>query len=102
MAEHLDSTNLVPFKRRRRNVYHLPDLRGEQEEQIVEEVDPTLRPDEQGYVRHYLSYADILLKGSEEMNRDSEHFKGASERRKVTDISESNGIRSKHSKNNAA
>ena len=61
MVDHLDSTNLVPFKKRR-NGYHLPGLQKEAEEQVVDEVDPELRPEEQGFVRHFLSYADILLR----------------------------------------
>ncbi len=60
MVDHLDSKNLVPFKRRR-NGYHLPGLQKEAEEQVIDEVDPELRPEEQGFVRHFLSYADILL-----------------------------------------
>lgn len=60
MSDHLDSTNLVPFKKRG-NGYHLPGLTKEPEEQIIDEVDPELRPEEQGYVRHYLGYADIFL-----------------------------------------
>ena len=61
MVDHLDSTNLVPFKRRR-NEYHLPGLQKQAEEQVIDEVDPELRPEEQGFVRHYLGYADVLLK----------------------------------------
>jgi hypothetical protein len=64
-VDHLDSKNLVPFKRRR-NGYHLPGLTKEVEEQVIDEVDPELRPDEQGYVRHYLGYADVMLKNAEE------------------------------------
>lgn len=63
--DHLDSKNLVPFKRRR-NGYHLPVLTKEIEEQVIDEVDPELRPEEQGYVRHYLAYADVMLKNAEE------------------------------------
>ncbi|HZS27367.1 MAG TPA: hypothetical protein VFB76_09045 [Candidatus Angelobacter sp.] len=64
MPDHLDSTKLMPFKRRRKNGYHLPGLAKEEEEQVIDEVDPELRPEEQGYVRHFLSYADILLKNA--------------------------------------
>lgn len=63
IVDHLDSKNLIPFKRRR-NGYHLPELAKEAEEQVIDEVDPELRADEQGYVRHYLAYADVLLKNS--------------------------------------
>ena len=63
--DHLDSKNLVPFKKRR-NGYHLPGLTKEAEEQVIDEVDPELRPEEQGFVRHFLAYADVLLKNTEE------------------------------------
>ena len=63
--DHLDSKNLVPFKKRR-NGYHLPGLTKEAEEQVIDEVDPELRPEEQGFVRHFLAYADVLLKKAEE------------------------------------
>jgi len=32
---------------------------------MIDEVDPALRPEEQGYVRHYLGYADIFLERAE-------------------------------------
>lgn len=64
MVEHLDSTKLVPFKKRG-DGYHLPGLTKEHDEQVIDEVDPELRPEEQGYVRHYLAYADIFLKNVE-------------------------------------
>jgi hypothetical protein len=60
MVDHLDSKNLVPFKKRR-NGYHLPGLQKEAEDQVIDEVDPELRPEEQGFVRHFLGYADVLL-----------------------------------------
>jgi hypothetical protein len=65
IVEHLDSKNLVPFKKRR-NGYHLPGLQKEAEEQVIDEVDPELRPEEQGYVRHYLAYADVMLKNPDQ------------------------------------
>ena len=71
MNDHLDSTNLVPFKKRG-NGYHLRGLAKEHDEQVIEEVDPELRPEEQGYVRHYLSYADILLKHAESEPQETE------------------------------
>jgi len=99
MTDHLDSTNLVPFKKRRRDGFHLPDLNGKQEEHIIDEVDPDLRPEEQGFVRHFLAYADILLRN----NRDTFTYpKGTSLRPKVTEISKQNGTKAKDPKNNAA
>lgn len=56
----------MPFKRKRQNGYHLPGLAKEEEQQIIDEVDPELRPEEQGYVRHFLAYADVLLKNATE------------------------------------
>jgi hypothetical protein len=64
-VDHLDSKNLIPFKKRR-NGYHLPGLTTEAEEQVINEVDPELRPEEQGFVRHFLAYADVLLKNAED------------------------------------
>lgn len=70
MADHLDSKSLVPFKRRR-NGYHLPGMAKEKDEQMVDQVDPDLRPEEQGYVRHYLAYADAMLAAYKEPNETS-------------------------------
>ena len=75
MADHLDSKSLVPFKKRR-NGYHLPGMGKEQDEQMIDHVDPDLRPEEQGYVRHYLAYADTMLASSKEepdKTFDSQH-----------------------------
>jgi hypothetical protein len=97
MADHLDSTKLMPFKRRRQNGYHLPGLAKEKDEQIIDEVDPKLRPDEQSYVRHYLGYADIMLNGARDAEIEeaeeyepSERDKAASNRDQMTEISEPN------------
>jgi hypothetical protein len=64
-SKHLDSKNLVPFKRRR-NGYRLPVLTREEGEKIIDDVDPELRPEEQSFVRHYLGYADVMLKSADE------------------------------------
>jgi hypothetical protein len=64
IVKHLDSKNLVPF-RKRNNGFRLVGTSSEEEEQMVQEVDPKLRPDEHSYVRHYLSRADTLLNGTE-------------------------------------
>jgi len=69
MVDHLDSKNLVPFKRRR-NAYHLPGLQKEAEEQLIDEVDPELRPEEQGFVRHFLGYADVFLNHANAMSEE--------------------------------
>jgi hypothetical protein len=65
MADHLGSKSLVPFKKHR-NGYRLPGMAKEQDEQMVDQVDPDLRPDEQGYIRHYLAYADTMLASCKE------------------------------------
>lgn len=43
----------------------MPGLAKQAEDQVIEEVDPELKPEEQGYVRHYLGYADVMLKKAE-------------------------------------
>jgi len=102
MTEHLDSANLVPFKRHD-DGYQLPDLLKEQEQQTIEELDPGLRPEEQGYVRHYLAYADILLRNTNGLELEpSEHAPAVSRGHKMTEIPASSGTGSPDLKNNAA
>lgn len=60
MVDHLDSKNFVPFSRRR-DGFRLSGIRKDREEEMLEHVDPDLRPEDQGVVRRYLNYADILL-----------------------------------------
>lgn len=60
MVDHLDSKNFVPFSRRR-DGFRMPGMRKDREEEMLEQVDPDLRPEDQGVVRRYLNYADILL-----------------------------------------
>jgi hypothetical protein len=83
MVDHLDSNNLVPFKRRR-NGYHLPGLQKEAEDQIIDEVDPELRPEEQSFVRHLLGYADILLNNASA--REQPEDESLNESSNVTEI----------------
>jgi len=71
MAEHLRSKNLVPFKRKT-NEYRLPLMGKEREEEMIDQVDPDLRPEEQGYVRHFLAYADTFLRTAKEEAPDAE------------------------------
>lgn len=63
MADHLDSKNLIPFARRR-NGFQLPAVRKDRDEQMLEEVDPDLTPEDEGVIRRYLHYADTLLGSS--------------------------------------
>jgi hypothetical protein len=65
MRDPLHSNNLVPFKRRR-NGYLLPGGTEDSEAQAMERVDPDLSVEEQGYVRHYLAYADTFLQNAKE------------------------------------
>ena len=65
MTEPLHSNNLVPFKKRR-DGYQLPGGAGEEEEHMADLVDPNLSPEEQGFVRHYLAYADVFLQNANE------------------------------------
>jgi hypothetical protein len=44
----------------------------EREEEIIDQVDPDLRPEEQGYVRHFLAYADMFLRTAKEEVPDDE------------------------------
>jgi hypothetical protein len=60
MTDQLHSQNLVPFKKRR-GPYHIPGMTSENEERVLD-VDPDLNAEEQRYIRHYLGYADSLLK----------------------------------------
>ena len=59
MARHLNSKSLLPFSTRR-NGFRLPGT-DEEDENRLHELDPALKPEEEGYVRHYLALADVLL-----------------------------------------
>jgi hypothetical protein len=60
MTDQIHSQNLVPFKKRR-GPYHIPGMTGENEEHALD-VDHDLSREEERYIRHYLGYADSLLK----------------------------------------
>jgi hypothetical protein len=64
MTDQLHSRNLVPFKKRR-GPYHIPGMTGENEEHALD-VDHDLSREEERYIRHYLGYADALLKSAPE------------------------------------
>ena len=63
MSNHLHSNHLVPFKKRR-DVYHLPGGAADREERLTSQVDHDLSAEEQGFIRHYLGYADTLLRNA--------------------------------------
>jgi hypothetical protein len=60
MVDHLQSKNFVPFSRRR-DGFRLPGMRKDRDEEMLEQVDPDMRPEDEGVIRRYLQYADILL-----------------------------------------
>jgi hypothetical protein len=62
MTDQLHSQNLVPF-RKRRDPYHIPGMTGENEVHALD-VDHDLSREEERYIRHYLGYADALLKSA--------------------------------------
>lgn len=51
-----DFKRLRPF---RKSGNQIPRLNGDEER--LQQYDPDLKPEEESYVRHYLSYADVLL-----------------------------------------
>jgi hypothetical protein len=64
IPDQLRSKNLVPFKKRLGR-YKIPGMTSE-DEVLMDRVDPDLSPEEQSYVRHYLGYADALIRAAEE------------------------------------
>jgi len=64
IPDQLKSRNLVPFKKRHGR-YNIPGMTRENEVSM-DHVDADLSPEEQGYVRHYLGYADALIRSAEE------------------------------------
>jgi len=77
MPGHLKTKNLIPF-RQGRNGFRIARINNEEEENLVSKLDPELTPEEQAYIRHYLNYADALLKDSEpplDLNRREEDKK---------------------------
>jgi hypothetical protein len=67
MPKHLVSRDLIPFRERnkRSNGYRLPKIETEREDDIREQLEPDLEPEEETFVLHYLRYADLLLASSE-------------------------------------
>ncbi|HEY2499685.1 MAG TPA: hypothetical protein VGK24_21710 [Candidatus Angelobacter sp.] len=74
IPKELHSRNLVPFKKRR-GAYRIPGLTRENEPPIGQ-VEQDLTPEEQRFVRHYLSYADQFLRSvpEEEYTRPAEEI----------------------------
>src|SRR5579864_5635241 len=65
IPDQLKSRNLVPFKKRLGR-YKIPGLTSEHEV-LMDRVDPDLSPEEQGFIRHYLGYADAFLRSTEDL-----------------------------------
>jgi hypothetical protein len=64
IPDQLRSKNLVPFKKRHGR-YKIPGMTSENEV-LMDHVDADLSAEEQTYVRHYLGYADALIRSAEE------------------------------------
>jgi hypothetical protein len=64
IPDQLRSKNLVPFKKRHGR-YNIPGMTSESHVS-VDRVDKDLSREEQTYIRHYLGYADALIRSAEE------------------------------------
>jgi len=64
IPDQLKSKNLVPFKKRHGR-YNIPGL-GSENQVSMDRVDSDLSTEEQGYIRHFLGYADALIRSAEE------------------------------------
>jgi hypothetical protein len=64
IPDQLKSRNLVPFKKRHGR-YKIPGMTPEHQVSL-DRVDSDLSPEEQKYIRHYLGYADALLRSAEQ------------------------------------
>ncbi len=85
MTDQLHSKNLVPFKKRR-GVYTIPGMTAESDERSLEHLDHDLSPEEQRFIRHYVGYADTLLKSATEQDLAQQGDAAAEEKRRVTEI----------------
>jgi hypothetical protein len=75
MPDQLKSRNLVPFKKRNGR-YNIPGLASEQEA-MIDRVDADLSPEEQGFISHYLGYADAFLRSAEHTVPEPQEKPGA-------------------------
>ena len=81
IPDQLKSRNLVPFKKRH-GKYKIPGLASEHEISM-DRVDADLSPEEQGYIRHYLGYADAFLSSVENTILDPHEEPAAQEKEEV-------------------
>ena len=65
MVDHLGSKNLLPFFKRRGS-FRMLGVTKTPDEELLEQVDPNLRPEDEAVIRRYLSYADTLLGSPDE------------------------------------
>jgi hypothetical protein len=65
MVDHLDNNNLVPFFKRRGS-FRMVGVAKSHDEEMLEQLDPNLGPEDEGVIRRYLSYADTLLGSPDE------------------------------------
>jgi hypothetical protein len=65
MTDHLDNKNLVPFFKRRGS-FRMMGGKKSHDEEMLEQVDPNLRPEDEGVILRYLNYADTLLGSPDE------------------------------------
>lgn len=86
MTDPLHSKNLVPFKKRR-GAYSIPGMTAESEDRSMELVDHDLTPEEQRFIRHYVGYADTLLKSMPEQEFVRQEYENTSvEENNITEI----------------
>ena len=64
IPDQLRSKNLIPFKKRNGR-YNIPGS-GSENQISMDRVDSDLSPEEQGYIRHFLGYADALIRSAED------------------------------------
>ena len=64
IPDQLKSKNLVPFKKRH-DRYNIPGMKAENQV-LMDNVDSDLSSEEQTYIRHFLGYADALIRSAEE------------------------------------
>ena len=84
IPDQLKSRNLVPFKKRHGR-YKIPGLASDHDV-LVDRVDSDLSPEEQGFIRHYLGYADAFLRSMEDLPPEPlEEPVAQSEREEVTE-----------------
>jgi hypothetical protein len=65
IPDQLKSRNLIPFKKRHGR-YKIPGVASEHEV-LMDRMNADLSPEEQGFISHYLGYADAFLRSVEHL-----------------------------------